>query len=320
MNTTDPTILAAFIAAGAALFVGMLSSILTVANQLLTHWQAQHRDKQQYYSTVYKELFAPAIPDVLLYIDMASQIFEPPPIERQIEVKDRAIDTISRHLVHASPKLIASFQNINAFAWRSERGMNPTTAELRFLHDFVEEYIEVIQKTSLFSSRRQRDEIGSIVYRLILYLLHSYEFMDIAYNHIEFSQSPSIKQYYGVRKAIKQYFDANAKASVRAERTADPYREAIEHKTDQKLIDAHNTAVETIYRQRSAEEGQAGKAMNKAIVSILIKDKYTRTKVHKRILDAERRRNEEHQQAIEDNQRYIEERQRLREGNDEALG
>src|SRR5690349_15363051 len=102
---SDPAITAALIASGVALLVGLLSSIIALISPILDHRLTRQREAQKYFDEVYKELFAPIIPDVFLYIDMATQPMEVPPKERQIEVKDRAIEFIGKRLVHASPKL-----------------------------------------------------------------------------------------------------------------------------------------------------------------------------------------------------------------------
>lgn len=203
---TETAIIAAIIAAGAALSVSILNNIITLSNTIISQRLAQRREVQKYYDEVYKELFAPIISDIFLYIDMASIPMGAPSIEQQIEVKDRSIDFIKGKLVYASPRLMSAYHKIKSSAISDERGGNPTDAEIGFLHDFIEEYIDVIAKTSIYANKNSVKQIHSVNLRLILYLLHKNDLGDLAKLCYMIEESSfSLKSHRKITSAINNY-------------------------------------------------------------------------------------------------------------------
>lgn len=204
-------------------------------------------------------------------------------------MKDRAIHKISKNLVYASPKLIASYHQIKHSALSDESGMNPTGAELKFLHDFTREYVDVIQKTSFLSSKYDKEQISPIILKLVLSFLQAEGPHLLSYYWYQFDMaSLTLRNYNKLQHLVRRNRRLDEKLTGRAQQTVIEMQHNLALLTPEQQEQVH-LAVSKIYdklRQRSDLE------QDKVLVSainLFVSSKYTRKNILEYI--QEQRRN-----------------------------
>lgn len=226
------------------------------------------------------------ISDVFLYIDMVANFRRghDTTIEREVAVKDRAIAYIQKHLVYASPRLVSSYHQIHSSAISDQRGANPSTAELNFLHDFIREYIDVIERASIFLGKNKREQLSPVYGRLILYYLYvQYEagvYSNLTSYSWKFDRTAyTPKTYDKLKKIMSEQREASEKMSR---------KEALRMKELEKSLAGKDEDERTRLWNQSMEEHRPSQDMAwqesvdgsiRRILDVMIRDKSDRDDV-----------------------------------------
>jgi hypothetical protein len=151
---SNPSVQAAVIAAAVSLAVAILT-------QVVAHSLTQRRETQKFYNEVYQKLLAPVISDVFLYIDLVTNfrrgLGSSP--EKELAVKDQAIEAIKPNLMYGSPKLITAYHQIHSAKISDHRGHNPTNAEEYFHYVVAQEFEQVRSRPGCAGRVRRRSHL-----------------------------------------------------------------------------------------------------------------------------------------------------------------
>jgi hypothetical protein len=290
---SNPAVQAAVIAASVALLVGVLTQIVAVVNQVITHRLTQRRETQKYYNEVYQKLYAPTIPHVFLYIDMVTNFrrHHDTTEEVEIEVKNRALAPFRDNILYASPKLVSIYHEIERSRFSDMSGNNPSASELRFLYAFIQEYEHVIRQSSIFSGRREGDELAPVYRRLILYLLYLNDFALIATHSWRFSKSAYSATDYKKIKAIIDELDGRRDSLALQGR----FKRLQQEKAVRRLDHAEQAEVLNAQAQedRAAQDALWGKIEEEAerkILALVVSDDRDRDEMAKMLIEARKER------------------------------
>ncbi len=278
----DPAIQAAIIAGIVALIVAILSQVVSIVNQILTHRLAQRRENEKYYNDVYQKLFAPAISDVFLYIDMVTNFRRGHDTseEQEIEVKDKAISYIEDHLVYGSPSLVSSYHQIHSWRISDQSALNPSPPELQFLHHFAEEYVHVVKESSIFSGRKEREQLAPIYRRLILFLLYINGYQSLASHYWKFDESEyTLSNYLKIKAMLQKQKSLEKKTRSQTNTARYRLQKQLEGKSQEEQIAVMNQAMPKQYaRQAKANDKFRTKFVNR-VLKLMTKDKTEREEV-----------------------------------------
>lgn len=278
LDLSDPAVQSAMIAAFVAVVVTLVGQGATVYLQRNAHKQTLERETATYYNEVYKKLFAPAISDVFLYVDMVSTFrrgHDTTP-EREIAVKDRAMEYIQDNLVYASPKLISAYHHIHSYNISQQSGLNPTTAELEFLYVFIQEYVRVITRSSIYLEP-EASQLTSVYQRLIVFFLYINGHKMLASYHWQFSNTAYTKRnYQRIVSLIRKQDVFDAAYSRKRLRNRDRVKQAGRGKRQET---AENSLMEASINQFNADEREkveARKATIRKVLTVLMDNKEER--------------------------------------------
>jgi hypothetical protein len=276
---TNPAIQAALIAAAVALGVGVLAQVVSVINQIITHRLTQRRERQKHYNEVYQKLFAPAISDVFLYIDMATAFrrgHDSSP-EREVEVKDKAINYIKQNLFYGSPRLISAYHQIESYRFRDQTGFNPSFAELDFLYQFVIEFEYVIKQSSIFDYRSQKEQLSSVYEKMILYILNNRGHNAIASYSWRFDKNKfNRKNHDIIAYIVSKHKDFSNYLQERDEKTRDMAEKKNSGLPYEEKIKAVNRISKEQYRKSLRKDFEHLLKTERKIVTIMTRDKKDR--------------------------------------------
>lgn len=245
-NTSERAVV---ITAIVAIIVAVITQAVAVYNQRLIHKLTQQRETEKYYNEVYQKLFAPAIPNVFLYIDIVANFMrghDSTP-ELEIVVKDRAIASIRENLHYASPLLIAMYHHIENSKYSDWSGLNPSRSELVFLYNFVCEYEHVIQRASIFLGRDKEEQLAPVHERMILYLLHVNRYESMTSFSWTFDRAAyTAKNHRKIAAILRKAENEHAALLRQEEAKRKNFKKSVEGKEEDvqnELINQHSSAL-----------------------------------------------------------------------------